>query len=114
MERELDRASRDWTNADLNYDERFVQAKKECIITLFMLLVHIVVLLLIFYRLGGDYENYVYVLGLPLHIFLMVVEVVIFIVSVFFVLDKVFRHMELDPIGKLIPREDKKKSKKKG
>jgi uncharacterized membrane protein YhdT len=90
---------------DLNPDERFIQCKKETIITFCMLVVHILLLLLIFYQLGGDCQNYTYVLGFPLHIFLMVIEIALFIATVFVVLDKVFRHMDLDPIGKLHPRE---------
>ena len=106
MEKEhLDRNSRDWSKEDIDWDERFIQCRKESIITLVVLLVHICLLLAIFYTLGGDYENYTYVLGLPLHLFLMVVEIILFIATVFVLLDKVFRHMDLDPIGKLRPKK---------
>jgi uncharacterized membrane protein YhdT len=101
MNKDIDPGSRDYEFSDIEMDERFVQIFKEWLVTIAVFIVHMTLVIANLYILGKDPANYVYVGGFPLWIVLMVSEFVLLIVTVFVVVDKVFRHMDIEPTGKL-------------
>jgi uncharacterized membrane protein YhdT len=100
----FDPKSRKYTDADLDLDERFVQNKKEMVIVLLMFCIHVVLLTCDLYILGRNPQSYTYCLGLPLYMFLMIVEHIVFIAVICLVVDKVFKDMDISPIGNIVSK----------
>ncbi len=107
------RESRDWKREDLIIDERFEQCKKECCFVHIMFAINAAFLIWDMFVLGsGEPTKWIFVMGLPLHFFLLVVEQIVWVCCIWFVVTYIFKDMEVDPIGKIIPREKRNHGKR--
>lgn len=102
----IDPNSRDYSLQDIEEDPRFKVCLREFFICLAVYFVYAGMLLIFMYTLGaGDPKGYTYVLGMPLWFFLCLASLVLIIGVVWFLLDRVFLHMDLDPLGSLRKKE---------
>lgn len=102
----IDPNSRDYDASAIEPDERFTQTTKEFWVTLITYLIFAVLLISNLFLVGGvGPENYTYVLGFPLWIFLEICILIGMVIAVLCVVTFVYRDMEVTPTGKLKPRK---------
>lgn len=104
----IDPESTDYSLEDIVEDERFVQCRKEAIVSIIMYFVMAGAMLLAMYTVGaGDPTQYTYIFGMPSWYFAVGCAAVGAIVILYILLAKFFRHMSLEPVGGLEPRGGK-------
>ena len=100
----IDPKSTDYDFNDIEPDERMTQTTKEFWITMGTYCVFIVLMIGNLFIFGADPENYTYVLGFPLWIFLRICIIVAMVVAVLVISQFVYRDMDITPHGKIYPR----------
>ena len=103
----LDPKNRNWTMEDIDPDPRFKVCRNECILTMCMFAVHVAVFICIYLFIASKVENWTYVMGMPLHLLLMILDIALFVLEIIFVVSRVFKDMDISPIGKILGKSDK-------
>jgi len=102
VKKRIDPNSRDYDFKDIDVDPRFKVCLKELFICFGVFAVFAAVMLFIVFVVGGgDPREYSYICGMPSWYFWVIVVCLATAVAVAVILDKVFRHMSLEPDGEL-------------
>ena len=94
--------SRDYDFSDIEVDPRFIVCTREMFISFGVFAVFAIAMLFVVFVVGGgDPREYSYILGMPAWYFWVFVVCGLTAIGISIVLDKLFKHMSLEPEGQI-------------